>query len=131
MKTAECGITVGMPVWNAMPWLPEAMESLFRQTTEAFEILVVLDSSTDGSTEYLRTLRDPRLRVVEQARGGLTAALNRLLRETRTPWMARMDADDVSYPSRMEKLQAAMQAHPEAGLIYSLADYHPRERCAG
>jgi glycosyltransferase involved in cell wall biosynthesis len=131
MKTAECGITVGMPVWNAMPWLPEAMESLFRQTTEAFEILVVLDSSTDGSTEYLRTLRDPRLRVVEQARGGLTAALNRLLRETRTPWMARMDADDVSYPSRMEKLEAAMQAHPEAGLIYSLADYHPRERCAG
>jgi glycosyltransferase involved in cell wall biosynthesis len=131
MTTTESGITVGMPVWNAMPWLPEAMESLFHQTTEAFEILVIADSSTDGSTEYLRTLRDHRLRVVEQAHAGLTAALSRLLKETRTPWMARMDADDVSYPSRIAKLQAAIQAHPEAGLIYSLADYHPRERCAG
>ncbi len=120
-----------MPVWNAMPWLPEAMESLFHQTTEAFEILVIADSSTDGSTEYLRTLRDPRLRVVEQAHAGLTAALNRLLKETCTPWMARMDADDVSYPSRIARLRAAIQAHPDAGLIYSLADYHPRERCAG
>jgi glycosyltransferase involved in cell wall biosynthesis len=131
MTTTESGITVGMPVWNAMPWLPEAMESLFQQTTEGFEILVVADSSTDGSTEYLRTLRDPRLRVVERRRAGLTAALNRLLEETRTPWMVRMDADDVSYPSRIAKLQAAIEAHPEAGLIYSLADYHPRERCAG
>ena len=120
-----------MPVWNAMPWLPEAMESLFQQTTEGFEILVVADVSTDGSTEYLRTLRDPRLRVVERPRAGLTAALNRLLEETRTPWLVRMDADDVSYPTRIERLQAAIEAHPEAGLIYSLADYHPRERCAG
>ncbi len=70
MTTTESGITVGMPVWNAMPWLPEAMESLFHQTTEAFEILVIADSSTDGSTEYLRTLRDHRLRVVEQAMSG-------------------------------------------------------------
>ena len=131
MTTTESGITVGMPVWNAMPWLPEAMESLFHQTTKAFEILVIADASTDGSTEYLRTLRDPRLRVVEQAHAGLTAALNRLLKETRTPWLVRMDADDVSYPSRIAKLQAAIQAHPDAGLIYSLADYHPRERCAG
>ena len=120
-----------MPVWNAMPWLPEAMESLLRQTTKDFEILVIADYSTDGSAEYLRTVQDPRLRVVEQPRAGLTAALNRLLKETRTPWMARMDADDVSYPSRIERLQAMIQAHPDAGLIYSLADYHPRERCAG
>ena len=131
MTTTESGITVGMPVWNAMPWLPEAIDSLFRQTTKAFAILVIADASTDGSTEYLRTLRDPRLRVVERPRAGLTAALNWLLDETRTPWLVRMDADDVSYPSRIAKLQAAIQAHPHAGLIYSLADYHPRERCAG
>ncbi len=131
MGTTEVGITVGMPVRNAMPWLPEAMESLLRQTTTAFEMLVIAGPSTDGSTGYLRSLRDSRLRVVEQAHAGLTAALNQLLEETRTPWMARMDADDVSYPMRMERLQAEIQAHPDAGLIYSLADYHPRERCAG
>ena len=124
-------ITVGMPVCNAMPWLPEAMESLLRQTVDDFAILAIVDGGTDGSAEYLRSLRDPRLRVVEQENAGVTATLNRLLAEAQTPWLVRQDADDVSYPTRIEKLQTAIRAHPEAGLIYSLADYYPRDRCAG
>ncbi|MGC2620500.1 MAG: glycosyltransferase family A protein [Acidobacteriaceae bacterium] len=124
-------ITVGMPVCNAMPWLPEAVESLLRQTATDFEILAIVDGGTDGSLAYLRSVQDARLRVVEQPNAGVTATLNRLLRETRTPWMVRQDADDVSYPQRMEKLMDAIRRCPEAGLVYSLADYHPRERCAG
>lgn len=114
-----------------MPWLPEAMESLLRQTTDAFEILVVVDGGTDRSADYLRSLHDPRLRVVEQANAGVTTTLNRLLREARTDWLVRQDADDVSYPTRIEKLIAAIHTHPEAGVIYSQADYHPRDKCAG
>lgn len=124
-------ITVGMPVCNAMPWLPEAVESLLRQTAADFEILAIVDGGTDGSLAYLRSVRDPRLRVLEQPNAGVTATLNRLLRETRTPWMVRQDADDVSYPQRIEKLMDAIRRYPKAGLVYSLADYHPRERCAG
>jgi glycosyltransferase involved in cell wall biosynthesis len=139
-----CLITVGMPVRDAMPWLSEAMESLLRQNTQDFEILVIVDGGSDGSLAYLRGLRDaqarqagesaghrPRLRVLEQANAGVTATLNRLLEETRTPWLVRQDADDVSYPHRMHKLLEAIHRYPEAGVIYSLADYHPRERCAG
>jgi glycosyltransferase involved in cell wall biosynthesis len=135
-----CLMTVGMPVRNAMPWLPEAMESLLHQTTADFEILVVVDGGTDGSLAYLRGLRDagaggsgrrPGLRVLEQAGAGVSATLNRLLEEARTPWLVRQDADDVSYPQRMRKLLEAIHRYPEAGVIYSLADYHPRERCAG
>ena len=124
-------LTVGMPVCNAMPWLPEAMESLLGQTASAFEILAIVDGGSDESLAYLRSVPDPRLRVLVQENVGVTATLNRMLREARTPWLVRQDADDVSYPRRMEKLLAAIEAHPEAGLIYSLADYHPRERCAG
>lgn len=131
METEETGITVGMPVRNAMPWLPEAMESLLGQTTGAFEILAVAGRCSDGSMEYLRRVRDRRLRIVEQTGTGLTAGLNQLLTESRTPWLARMDADDVSYPTRVEKLREAILEHSDAGLIYSLANYHPRERCAG
>lgn len=124
-------MTVAMPVCNAMPWLPEAVESLLQQTFADFELLVVVDGGSDGSREYLRGVRDERLRVLEQPNAGVTATLNRLLRETRTPWMIRQDADDVSYPRRIEKLMGAFRENPDAGLIYSLADYHPRERCAG
>jgi glycosyltransferase involved in cell wall biosynthesis len=131
MRGITPAITVGMPVRNAMPWLPEAMESLLRQTTDAFVVLAIVDGGTDGSAAYLRSLRDPRLRVIEQSGAGVTATLNRLLEETHTPWMVRQDADDVSYPQRIEKLFEAMRSYPDAGLIYSMADYHPREKCAG
>jgi glycosyltransferase involved in cell wall biosynthesis len=134
MGTTEAGITVGMPVSNAMPWLPEAMESLLHQKADGFEILTIVDGGSDESAAYLRSLQRTcrgGLRVLEQAHAGVTATLNRLLEETRTPWLVRMDADDVAYPTRMERLRAAIEAHPDAGLIYSLADYHPRERCAG
>ena len=57
--------------------------SLFQQTTEGFEILVVADFPTDGSPSICGRVGDPRLRVVERPRAGLTAALNRLLEETR------------------------------------------------
>jgi Glycosyl transferase family 2 len=131
MQNAELTITVGMPVCNAMPWLPEAMESLLSQSLSGFPILAIVDGGADASAAYLRSLSVPQLRVVEQPHAGVTATLNRLLRETRTPWLVRMDADDVSYPARIETLLDAIAQFPQAGLLYSLADYHPRERCAG
>jgi glycosyltransferase involved in cell wall biosynthesis len=140
METREAGLTVGMPVCNGMPWLPEAMESLLQQTTKAFQILVIVDGGSDDSATWLRNLENrlarvgfpwPRLRVLEQEHAGITTTLNRLLYETRTPWLVRMDADDVSYPTRLERLRTAIEEHSDAGLIYSLADYHPQDRCAG
>lgn len=131
MSDANIIVTVGMPVYNAMPYLREAVESLLAQTVTSFEILAIVDGATDGSLEYLRSVQDGRLRVLTQDNAGVTATLNRLLHEARTPWLVRQDADDVSYSRRMEKLLESIAKHPEAGLIYSLADYHPHERCAG
>jgi hypothetical protein len=131
MQNPELTITVGMPVCDAMPWLREAMESLRAQSVRGFSILAIVDGGSDASAAYLRSLHLPQLRVIEQPHAGVTATLNRLLREARTPWLVRMDADDVSYPTRMETLLEAIARFPDSGLIYSLADYHPRERCAG
>jgi glycosyltransferase involved in cell wall biosynthesis len=140
VESDYAGMTVGIPVCNGMPWLPEAMGSLLEQTMKAFDILAIVDGGSDGSAAWLRNLENrlaragfpwPRLRVLEQENTGVTATLNRLLYETRTPWLVRMDADDVSYPNRMEKLGDAIRDHPEAGLIYSLADYHPQGCCPG
>lgn len=131
MRTADVAITVGMPVHNAMPWLPEAIESLLLQSVSGFPILAIVDGGQDASAAYLRSLRIPQLRVIQQPHRGVTSTLNRLLRETRTPWLVRMDADDVSYPARIATLLDAIRSFPQAGFIYSLADYHPRERCAG
>lgn len=119
-------ITIGLPVHDAMPYLRDAMESLFTQQCRNFEILAIVDGATDSSLEYLRSIRDPRLRILTQENQGITPALNRLLRECRTPWLVRQDADDVSHPNRIGHLLSAIDAAPHAGMFYSLANYHPR-----
>jgi exopolysaccharide biosynthesis WecB/TagA/CpsF family protein len=117
--------TVGIPVFNGMPYLRESMESILRQTYADFEILVINDGSKDDSLEYLKSVRDPRVRIVSQQNQGLTATLNRMLWETRTPWLVRQDADDVSYPQRLARIAHLAGRHPDAGMFYSLADYYP------
>jgi glycosyltransferase involved in cell wall biosynthesis len=101
------------------------MDSILRQSYAHFEILVINDGSSDGSLEYLKSLRDPRLRLLSQSNQGLTATLNRMLSEARTPWLVRQDADDVSYPHRLSRISEYIAKHPEAGMFYSLADYYP------
>lgn len=124
-------LTIGLPVYNAMPYLTEAMDSLLSQQCSEFEILAVIDGGTDGSLEYLRSLAafpsiGRRLRILTQSNQGVTPTLNRLLRECRTPWLVRQDADDISHPHRISNLLSAIESAPHAGMFYSLANYHPR-----
>ncbi|CAN5224173.1 hypothetical protein BH10PLA2_BH10PLA2_23980 [soil metagenome] len=56
-------ISVLVPVYNGMPYLPETIDSLLQQTFDDFEIIVLDDGSTDAGAEYLAKLNDPRLRV--------------------------------------------------------------------
>lgn len=127
----QSSITVGLPVYNAMPFLPEAIESLLRQTASEFNILAVVDGADDGSLQYLETIRDERLRVLSQPNRGLTATLNRMLQEVKTGWLIRQDADDISYPTRIERIQDQIALCPNAAMFYSLAEYYPPERSLG
>ncbi len=124
-------LTIGLPVYNAMPYLPESVESILGQSVPEFQLLAIVDGSTDGSLEYLHSIRDARLRVVEQQHCGLTFTLNRMLRECETPWLVRQDADDISTPERLLRIFEAIQQHPDAGMFYSHAAYYPRNKSVG
>lgn len=110
-------VTVFMPVYNALPYLREAVESIRRQTLRDWVFLIVDDGSTDGSAEYLERLDDPRIRVLHQAHQGPAAASNWALELCQTELLARMDADDVSHPTRLEEQLAFLGTHPEVGLL--------------
>jgi hypothetical protein len=114
-----------------MPYLPEALESLLAQTTTEFRILAIDDGSTDAGLNYLRSIRDERLRMIEQQHCGLTYTLNRMLRECGTAWLVRQDADDVAAPTRLEQVSLAIGAYPDAGMFYSQAAYYPRRKSVG
>jgi hypothetical protein len=110
-------LTVFMPVYNALPFLPEAVESLRRQSLRDWRLLVVDDGSTDGSADYLRGLDDPRIAVLRQAHEGPAAASNRALARCQTALFARMDADDVAEPTRLEEQWMFLREHPRVGLL--------------
>ena len=104
-----------MPVYNGARYLAEAVESILAQTFADFEFVIVDDGSTDRSAamldEYAR--RDPRIRIIRRPNTGIVGALNDAIAESSAPLIARMDADDVSLPQRVEKQVAYMGEHPE------------------
>lgn len=95
-------LTVGMPVYNAMPYLPSAVESILQQSFKDFELIIVDDGSTDDSPQYLASLRDTRVRVISQNNSGNGAARNRLISEAKGQLFAIMDGDDISMTNRFQ-----------------------------
>jgi len=110
-------LTVAMPVYNAMPYLPEAVQSILGQTLRDFRFLIVNDGSTDSSKEYLDSIDDPRVSVIHQENRGLGATLNRTLELCETEYYARMDADDVSHRERLARQLHHLQLHSAIGLL--------------
>lgn len=101
----EPKVSVLMPVHNAEAYLSEAVESVLRQSFGSFELICMDDGSTDRSYELLQhyAAQDSRVRVFRKEHAGLIAALNEGLRLCRTPLVARMDADDIATPERLER----------------------------
>ena len=114
-------VSVLMGVHNGLPYLPEAVESILRQTFADFEFIIIDDGSTDGSGEWLETKakEDPRIRLVRQVNIGLTKSLNRGLALARGEFIARMDGDDIALPQRLEMQVSALRDNPALILLGS------------
>jgi len=116
-------ISVLLPIRNAAATLPDALESLLAQTYGDFEVLCLDDGSDDhlmgqGSRHILERYarRDNRLRPVFLTHGGIVHALNLGLDLAQGEYVARMDADDVSHPRRLELQAAYLRERPDVGL---------------
>lgn len=110
-------ITVLMAVYNGMPYLPEAVESILSQTYEHWKLVLVDDGSTDESPGYLAGLEDLRIQVIRQDNRGLGAALNHGLAFCDTEFVARMDGDDIAHPTRLEEQIRYLRSNPDVGLV--------------
>ncbi|MBO5181079.1 MAG: glycosyltransferase [Paraprevotella sp.] len=109
-------ISVCMPVYNAAPYLKECIDSILAQTYKDFELLIVDDGSTDGSVDIVRSYCDPRIRLILNEHDYISS-LNLLLDEARGKYIARMDADDVMMPYRLQAQFGHMEKHTEIGVL--------------
>lgn len=111
-------VTVLMAVYNAMPYLRDATESILQQTFSEFRFVVVDDGSTDTSREYLSGLTDRRIDLIcLDKNGGQGAARNRGLKVCDSEFLALMDADDISLPTRLEAQLRFLDAHADVGMV--------------
>lgn len=120
-------ISVLMPVYNAAPFLAEAIESILNQTFSDFEFIIINDGSSDISLDILMHYSsiDTRIKVVNRENKGLIATLNEGLALAQGAFIARMDADDISLPSRFEKQVEFLTHNPiciAVGVLANLID---------
>lgn len=125
-------VSVVMSVYNGMPLVRDAVDSILGQTLGDLEFIIVNDGSTDDTLAYLQAAAaaDPRIRIIDQANTGLTRALIRGVAAARAPLIARMDADDLSEPERLETQVSYLDAHPDlcaasCGIAYVSGDLAP------
>ncbi len=118
-------LSVVMPVHNALPYLDEAVESIRAQTRSDFEFVIYDDQSTDGSAERLEewARRDSRIKLFRGKRNlGPAHSSNEVVRLASGSLIARMDADDISLPERLERESKVLEDHPDVGLVGSLCN---------
>jgi len=111
-------VTLLLAVHNGGAYLREAVDSVLAQTYEDFELLVVDDASDDDSPAYLASLNDRRVRILRNTRNlGQVPSLNRGLEEARGRYVARLDADDVMLPRRLELQTAILDKEDRVALV--------------
>lgn len=111
-------VTIGIPFYNAEKTLADAIRSVFAQTYTDWELILVDDGSTDRSLEIARSVNDPRVRVISDGKNlKLAARLNQIVREAQYDYIARMDADDLMSPDRIEKEMSLFEQYPDVDLV--------------
>lgn len=114
-------ITVVMPVFNGMPYLPQAIESILGQTFRDFELICADDGSTDASLQTLRAYqaRDSRIKVVAKKNGGTGSALNVGFAQARGRYQTWWSADSWVQPTFLADLRQCLEGNPNTVMAYS------------
>ena len=111
-------VSIIMPVFNAAPYLKEAVDSVMNQSFRDFELIILDDASQDDSSKILDTYSDPRVvRFTSEQNIGLANILNVGIEMSRGEYIARMDADDISLPTRLQAEVNYLDSHPKIDLV--------------
>lgn len=112
-------ISVIIPAYNAMAYLPKTIKSVLNQTFDDFEVIVINDGSSDGIENWFSHLQEPRVKLISQENKGLAGARNTGIATSKSEYIAFLDADDLWEPTKLAKQLHIMEKYPEVGLVYT------------
>ena len=111
-------VSVLMPVYNAEAYIGQAIESILNQTFKDYEFIIINDGSTDASGQVILTFSDDRIVYKDHSQNqGLISTLNEGIEIANGRYIARMDNDDISVSTRLEKQYLFMEANPEIDIL--------------
>lgn len=111
-------VTILLPVFNAEKHLRESIDSILNQTYSFLEILIINDGSNDQSEDIIQSYSDPRIRYIKNNENkGLIETLNIGFSLATGKYIARMDADDIAMPLRIEKQVRFMEENSQIGIV--------------
>lgn len=119
-------IDVLMSVYNCEKYIEKTIESIQCQTIHDIRIVIVDDGSIDTTGDIIKAsaTKDPRIEYHRQDNSGIVAALNHGLQYCTSPYIARHDGDDISYPDRFQKELDYLEANPNcvavSGSVYNV-----------
>jgi glycosyltransferase involved in cell wall biosynthesis len=120
MNTSKSLVTVLMPVYNAEKYLKESIDSILNQTFKDFEFLIIDDGSEDKSVEIIKPYLNEQVRLIQHKNNkGLVRTLNEGLELANGKYIARMDADDIALPKRLELQAEYLERNPGCDFIAS------------
>ena len=112
-------LSVAMPAYNASLYIRQAIESVLSQQAVELDIFVVDDASTDDTAEIVRSLKDPRCRLLQNTtRRGIGYCHNLIVRESNAPVIAHVDADDMIMPGALAKMFDAATGDPRVAMAH-------------
>ena len=113
-------ITVGIPVYNAEKTIARAIQSVLNQTYTDFELIIIDDGSTDGTLQVIQSFDDPRIRLLHDTENkGISFRLNQQISLAQGDYFARMDADDIMFPNRLERQIEVLEQNLEIDVLGS------------
>lgn len=110
-------VSVIIPAYNAMDYLPESVESVLRQTFTDLEVLIINDGSSDEIVQWAAQITDPRVKLFSQKNQGVSEARNTGIAHAQGKYLAFLDADDLWEPTKLEKQVQCLENNPAVGLV--------------
>jgi glycosyltransferase involved in cell wall biosynthesis len=120
-------VSVLMPVYNGEAFIRQSIECILNQTYSDFEFIIVNDGSTDKTLDIINSFNDQRIILINQQNSGVAKALNKGLKHSSGKYIARLDADDLCTPDRLEIQLNFIKNNPEYIAIGSDVNYIDEE----
>lgn len=111
-------VSIGLPFYNDEKTLSLAINSTLQQSFEDFELILIDDGSTDESLHIAKSIRDSRIKIISDGNNkGLAIRLNQITSLAKGKYLARMDADDIMHPNRIEKQVEFLEENKEVDIV--------------